>query len=138
MLSYTLGRDKGICISPFCLISQCLMKVQKEKSTILLVAPAWPAQPWYATVLKMCIQDPILLPTVPRLLLSDKGESHPLILNDFLQFVAWVVSGNPCKRYSYPQKLKNSWGKGTTSSYNSAWKKWSGWCIGREVHFQHL
>ena len=24
-------------------------------------------------------------------------------------------------------------GKGTTSSYNSAWKKWSSWCIRREV-----
>ncbi|XP_062591128.1 uncharacterized protein LOC134252662 [Saccostrea cucullata] len=27
----------------------------------------------------------------------------------------------------------NSWGKGTTSSYNSAWKKWVSWCVRREV-----
>ena len=97
---------RGYAFPPFCLISQCLMKIQKERSTILLVTPAWPAQPWYATVLKMCIKNPILLPTVPHLLLSDKGEPHPLIMNNSLQLVGWVVSGDPCKQCSYQQKLR--------------------------------
>ena len=86
--------------------SQCLMKIQKEESTTHLVTPAWSAQPWYATVLKMCIQVPILLPTVPHLLLSDKWEPHPLIMNNSLQLVGWVVAGDPCKQCSYQQKLK--------------------------------
>lgn len=72
---------KGYAFPPFCLISQCLAKVQKEKSTILLVTPAWPAQPWYATILKLCI----LLPTLPHLLLSDKGDPHPLVMNNSLK-----------------------------------------------------
>ena len=77
----------------FGLISQDLIKIQKEKST----TPAWPAQSRYATVL--CIKDPILLLTVPHLLLSDKGEQHPLKINNSLHLVGWVVSGDPAELF---------------------------------------
>lgn len=55
-LIHPLKGINGYAFPPFCLISVCLAKVQKEKSTILLVTPAWLAQPWYATILKLCIQ----------------------------------------------------------------------------------
>ena len=29
--------------------------------------------------------------------------------------------------------LLGSWKKGTSSAYNSAWKKWHGWCLERET-----
>ena len=81
MLYYTHGWGSGDMHFPqFGLISQYLIKIQKVRST----TPAWPAQPWYATVLKMCIKDPILLLTVPHLLLSGKGEPHPLKINNSL------------------------------------------------------
>ncbi|XP_061164041.1 uncharacterized protein LOC133173125 [Saccostrea echinata] len=99
---------KGHALPPFCLISQCLSKIQREKATILLVTPAWPAQPWYATILKMCIQDPILLPIIPNLLMSDKGEPDPLVRKNSLQLVGWVVSGDPCKQCIYHKRLKTS------------------------------
>ena len=92
MLYYTHGWGSGDMHFPqFGLISQYPIKIQKEKST----TPAWPAQPWYATVLKMCNKDPILLLTVPHLLLSDKGEPHPLKINNSLHLVGWVVSEDP-------------------------------------------
>lgn len=132
-LLHPLKGINGYAFPPFCLISQCLAKVQKEKSTILLVTPAGLAQPWYATILKLCIQNPILLPTLPHLLLSDKGDPHPLV--NIEQFSSTSRLG--CLRRSIQTMqlseeaedlIYNSWGKGTKASYNSAWKKWGSWC----------
>lgn len=50
--------------------------------------------------------DPILLPTLSHLLLSDKGDPHPLVMNNSLQLVGWVVSGDPYKQCNYQEKLK--------------------------------
>lgn len=142
-LIHPLKGINGYAFPPFCLISQCLAKVQKEKSTILLVTPAWLAQPWYETILKLCIQNPILLPTLPHLLLSDKGDPHPLVMNNSLQLVGWVVSGDPYKQCNYQKKLKT-----LSISHGGRAQKLltiqpgksgvAGVIEGKLIHFQHL
>jgi hypothetical protein len=57
---------------PFCLISKCLAKIQQEKTEAVIVTPAWYAQPWYATLLQMTIESPILLPQMKDLILGPK------------------------------------------------------------------
>ena len=52
----------GYAFPPFCLISLCLAKVRRDKATLVLIAPVWPAQPWYPAILEMVVTTPILLP----------------------------------------------------------------------------
>lgn len=142
MLHQWKGR-KGYEFPPFCLISQCLAKVLKEKSSILLVTPAWPAQHCYATILKLCIQNPILLPTLPHLLLSDKGDPHPLVMNNSLQLVGGVVSGDPFKQCNYQKKLKtlSITHGGRAQKLHTIQPRKSGVAgviEGKLIHFQHL
>lgn len=46
-------------------------------------------------------------PNSPSSAIARQGVPHPLIVNNSFQLVGWVVSGNPRKRCSYLQKLKN-------------------------------
>ena len=98
-----------------------------------MVTPAWPSQPWYSSLLEMSIRDPILLPMSPEVLMSPMKETHPLIMNNSLQLVGWVVSGDQSLQWDYQIKLRSSCSslgaREQTSSYDSAWKKWSGWCL---------
>lgn len=98
---------KPYAFPPFCLIGQCLKKIKTEKVTVVLVTPAWTSQPWYASLLEMSIQDPVLLPSFPQLLTSPQGTVHPLLQNQTLQLIGWLVSGNQCLQYQYQKTLKD-------------------------------
>lgn len=42
---------QGYTLPPFALVGTCLQKIHQEGSSIILVAPVWPAQPWYPMLL---------------------------------------------------------------------------------------
>lgn len=92
---------------PFCLIGRVLTKIQEDHvNQFLLIAPAWPAQTWYATLLNLSIRKPILLPTVENLLyLVNKPTVHPLLHK--LHLVAWTLSSNPSKREVFLREQPN-------------------------------
>ena len=52
--------------------------------------------------------------------------------NGTLQLVAWKISGEENSSRDF-QKMSKSWRKGTRVSYDSAWSKWSGWCVQRSI-----
>ena len=108
-LIHPWGKIKGYAFPPFCLIARCLKKIRLEETTILLITPAWTTQPWYTTLLEMSIQDPVLLPIQHRTLLSPDGRVHPLLQNQSLQLVGWVVSGINLDCILYQKTLKNSY-----------------------------
>ena len=63
---------------PFALISRVLQKVRIEETTVVLVAPLWPAQPWFASLMGMLAGVPIILPRSSQLFqhpLARDGES---------------------------------------------------------------
>ena len=47
---------------PFSVIQQVLQKIQEEQATGLLIVPWWPTQPWWPVVIRMLIQEPLVLP----------------------------------------------------------------------------
>jgi hypothetical protein len=61
---------------PFCLISRCLAKVHKEKTTAVIVTPSWQCQPWYGRLLQMTVDYPCLLPKHAKLLVDQEGKAH--------------------------------------------------------------
>ena len=46
---------------PFSIILLVLQKVREEESTRLVVVPKWPAQPWWPYLMRMVIEDPVIL-----------------------------------------------------------------------------
>ena len=40
-------QETGFACPPWALISQCLMKIQREQSTLTLVTPYWPSAIWF-------------------------------------------------------------------------------------------
>ena len=73
---------------PFSLIGRVLLRVREEGLTMILVAPNWPAQPWYSQILDLCIREPLLLPQSQELLVDPKEQVHSLVLNKTLKLMA--------------------------------------------------
>jgi hypothetical protein len=94
----------GYAFPPFALISRCLAKVMKEETSIVLVAPTWPTQPWYPTLLNMLSQQPILLPQYDNLLKSPVLRVHPLLQTKALHLAAWKITGEAKEHLAFLRK----------------------------------
>ena len=98
---------RGFAFPPFSLIGRCLSKVKREKvSELILVAPVWPTQPWFAVLLLMLYQKPIILPKYPSLLKNPLNNSHPLIHQ--LNLAVWPVSGIPSRVKEFQEQRQVS------------------------------
>lgn len=82
----------GYAFSPFALISRCLEKIRRKR-LIFLWFVVRPTQSWYPDLLKMIRKIPRLLRSSPNLLVSAKGEPHPLLETGALQLATWKLSG---------------------------------------------
>lgn len=78
---------------------------EEEVQAALLVAPLWPAQTWFPVLLEMVSGVPRLLPPDRYLVTDPLGNTHPLQIPKRLNLVAWTISGNPCKRKEFLDKL---------------------------------
>ena len=98
---------RGFAFPPFSLIGRCLSKVKREKvSELILVAPVWPTQPWFAVLLLMLYQKPIILPKYPSLLKNPLNEPHPLMHQ--LNLAVWPVSGIPSRVKEFQEQRQVS------------------------------
>lgn len=84
---------KGYAFPPFNLIPAVLNKVTQEKADIILVAPIWPAQPWWPLLLSLLVEQPVLLPSSRHLLRdpADPQRIHPVFPR--LHLAVFHVSG---------------------------------------------
>ena len=72
------GYIRGYAFPPFALTGRCLQQVMTQNvDHLVLVAPIWPAQPWYSVLLHLAVDKPLLLSVTPELLLKD-NQAHPL------------------------------------------------------------
>ena len=110
-LDQSWSKVRAYAFPPFALILRCLAKVKREGvPELVLIAPVWPTQPWFPLMMSMLTQQPILLPNGPRLLLSPRNESHPLILQGSLKLAAWVVSSLHCRTREFQMEHQSlSW-----------------------------
>ena len=92
---------------PFSITPRVLPKVRKEGTTMILVAPTWQSQAWYSVLLSMCIHNPFLLPHRKDLLLDPLGRPHPLVVNQTLRLVAWLVPRNHWHQKAFQTKLQS-------------------------------
>ncbi|CAN7946271.1 unnamed protein product, partial [Ixodes hexagonus] len=79
---------------PFSLVSRCIAKLQTSKSPLILVAPVWPSQPWYASLLHHSYEEPRLIPHSHHLLCSHDGQAHPMLNSGSLALAVWRLSSS--------------------------------------------
>ena len=105
-----LGDLSRVCFPPFALIGRCLRQIQRQQvSHMVLVAPVWPAQPWYPLLLDLCIDFPVLIP-IQEDLLTQGTRPHPL---KHLQLAGWLLSTEDTKRQTFLMRVeKSSWQPG--------------------------
>ena len=78
---------------PFSLIHRVLDKVMTDKADMVLVAPDWPTQAWYPTLMNLTIVR-LPLPKSQETVLSLNGMIHPLWYN--LNLFVFRISGKIC------------------------------------------
>lgn len=104
---------------PFSLMGRCLQKIREEKAIGVVIAPLWPTQPWFAQLMEMLVDVPVIVCKKKGLLkLPTQDVEHPL--TGKLRIMACKVSGiisdnevfrNKLPTYSCPHgnpALKNS------------------------------
>jgi hypothetical protein len=92
---------------PMALLLRILNKVEEDKCKILLIAPVWPRRHWYARLLQLLCESPILLPDKVDLLTQHKGKLwHPN--PELFKLAAWPLSGVHTDREAFLERLPNS------------------------------
>ncbi len=102
----------GYCFPPFGLIPFCLSKIRQEQAEIVLIAPYWPSQYWFPSLLELATDVPRLLFPRKSLLTSPLGECHPLTKDNSIRLIAWRLSGVVLESAAFRRKLSNlCWGQ---------------------------
>lgn len=80
--------------APFRLIPRVLQIVQNQQAEATIIAPHWPAMPWYRKLVKMAVMPPFRIPNSPRTMWR-KGHSYTPepCKNPKWAIYAWRVSG---------------------------------------------
>ena len=90
-------QENGFACPPWALISQCLMKIQREQSTLTLVTPYWPSAIWFPTLKNLALHPPLLIQPQDRLAHSPDGTLLDWTL------AAWHISGSASWRKVHQQ-----------------------------------
>ena len=103
-LSFQWDGIWGYAFPPFPLVQAALQKVQNSRCEVILIAPLWPAQPWFPELLDLLTEPPIQLPQTYRLLRHpDTGTFHDNL--QMLNLHAWRLSSHPSAPRVSPKLL---------------------------------
>ena len=122
---------------PFALVGRVIARVQQSSRVAMtLVAPLWPEKEWFADLLLLLTQPPLVLPCWDRLLrqphcnLFHQG-AHALNLH------AWRLSSDTTESRAFRGRaarvLSGVLRESSSRLYQSRWKIFCGWCRGRSV-----
>ena len=88
---------------PWPIIGRVLRKARLERARMVLIAPNWPAQPWYPELLELIHVPPIKLQLRSHSLLQPRtGVPHGNV--HLLNLHAWLLCGAVCEHGVLPQR----------------------------------
>ncbi len=122
----------GYAFPTLALIHVVLDKLEQSRNMIILIALKWPRKSWYPRLLKMSIQDPILLPWKHDLLTQNRGRlHHPQ--PDLFHLVAWKLSGNDSlmRNFRRTSKQCRPQSENNLQKFEKSWEKVVYWCSTR-------
>jgi hypothetical protein len=93
--------------APFSLMGRILQKIEEDKTQAVIIAPVWPTQAWWPTLINLVRRLCYLLPQPKNILkLEHKPEmKYPLTKTNL---IAFDISGQPFESKEYHKSLKNS------------------------------
>jgi len=93
---------------PFATLLRILRKVKDTKTGVfILIAPCWPAQPWFPMLLDLLIDHPITLPAFPDLLTQGvPRQAHPYL--SVLHLHAWKLSSEKSRLQAFRDPLPSA------------------------------
>ena len=95
---------KGYANPPWNLVGRVLTHVRNQKVRVTLIAPVWRSQAWYPVLLEMLIQEPLLLPASPTLIIPTHRVNNPDVVPPL---AAWVISGIDTEVKTFQRRLQN-------------------------------
>ena len=102
------GNNYSYIFPPFSAIAKCLQKIQADTAEVMIIAPLWPTQTWFNTLMELLIDLPRILPVKKDLLtLPGVTQTHPLYPT--LILMACRLSGSHSKIKKFHQGLPNSY-----------------------------
>ena len=123
---------------PFSLISRVLQKIQQEKVQGTIIVPKWPTQTWWPVLMRMLVDNPVLPPKRKKLLFlpSSPEKIHPLYPKLELLDVPLVWRSLESQGISTEASriIVQSWRSGTTTQYQTYYKKWESFCCRRKIN----
>ena len=94
---------------PPALVGKVLAKLTQSQNTrIILIAPLWPQQPWFAEILFLAIDHPRKLPLWKKLLKQpflNKFHPNP----ELFQYHAWILSSKELEPEDFRQRQPLEW-----------------------------
>lgn len=97
--SLNWGRYYFYTFPPFILVLRVLRTIITDEAEGILVAPWWPAQPWFPLFTQLLVGQPIRFNPDPKMLSSPFRESHPAW--NRISLVAVKVSAKPSWNKGY-------------------------------------
>ena len=97
--AFSINWSKYNCyiFPPFNIIGHALQKIRVDKATALRVLPRWPTQPWWPLMMKMSVQQHLIIDPSPTNLFlpNHPEEKHPL--HQKLTLIICLLSGRVTK-----------------------------------------
>ena len=85
-----------------------LAKIQRERATVVLVAPIWKTQPWYPLLLQLLSGFPLLIPMQENVVISPTQEEF-IMPTGVPQLAVWPLSGNSANQEGFQKELQDYW-----------------------------
>lgn len=106
--SLTWDNECFYIFAPFSLLPRILQKVEENKTTVILIAPIWPTQSWWPSLLSLICGECYRLPSAQQILsLPHKPDKkHPL---KKLNLACFHISGKPSDRKVFQNKPGTSY-----------------------------
>lgn len=89
--SDSLASQICVCFSLFALTGRVLQKVNLDQCLMLIITPAWPVQPCLSGLLKMFVENWLLLLALKNLLKDPVGKLNPVVMHNSLRLVVWTI-----------------------------------------------
>jgi hypothetical protein len=120
---------------PTPLIQAVLNKVMTDKVRLCLIAPCWPSQAWFPTLLELLTDHPRRLPKWDHLLWHPLGRVYYKYSSpSFYKLHAWKLSGASSEQNNFLRMLSAASPLLTIDSYQSKWSVYQTWCGKATVH----
>ena len=93
----------GYIFPPFSLLSSVLQKLEAEQAQAVVICPMWTTQAWFPKLLKLLVDNPVILPKQALIMPQDPQRKHPL--QSKLRLMACKLSGIASQTEEYRQQL---------------------------------